>query len=347
MRDLPTNTWYAVYRATELGRKPVTVERLGRSYVLWRHPAGLSAAPAQCPHRGADLGAGRVVDGCLACPYHGIRFSPGGTATHRPAQGTEERIPAKTNLATLPTVEAHGFIWLWHGTSTPDGGPEWFDADPPTTTVGADQIWDVHYSRFMESALDFHHVPFVHGTYTPGIGTELTDVELTDNGNRLVMTARLFNPNRNRTMDVGGEVIMPCALRVMLGATEFVAVGTPVDDYRTWVAANYQPKYTRRIPGLRRAEAWASMFVDFKLFQRQDRAIYEHLGDGPSPLERMALMPADRGAALWIRRWREMLHTTHQPDHAETEVFLNGHHVPAQPMGSAPLPCSSQTSAWP
>ncbi len=51
------------------------------------------------------------------------------------------------------------------------------------------------------------------------------------------------------------------------------------------------------------------MFVDFKLFQRQDRAIYEALDDGPSTLGSMALMPADRGAALWIRRWRELCDT--------------------------------------
>ncbi len=325
MEHLPTNTWYALYRATELGRKPVTVERLGRRYVLWRHADGVSAAPAQCPHRGADLGAGRVTDGCLTCPHHGIRYASDGSAIHRPAEGAESRIPAKANLGTVPAREVHGFVWIWHGTADPDAGPEWFDVDPPAVTVGADQIWDVHYSRFMESALDFHHVPFVHGVYTPGIGTEMSDVELNDDGNRLAMTARLVDPERNRSMHVGGEVIMPCALRVVLGATEFVAVGTPVDDDRTWVAANYQPRYTRRIPGLRRAEAWLSMFVDFKLFQRQDRAIYERLDPGPSPLEQMALMPADRGAALWIRRWRAMLDTTNPDRQSATEVSLNGH----------------------
>ena len=94
---------------------------------------------------------------------------------------------------------------------------------------------------------------------------------------------------------------------MQIGSTTFVAIGTPVDEHRTWVAANYHPSYTRRIPGLRWVEAWLAMFVDFKLFQRQDRAIFEGLDPGPSPLERMALMPADRGAALWIRRWREML----------------------------------------
>lgn len=300
------NTWYAVERGKNLRRKPTTVDRLGSRYVLWRTDAGVHAAPAQCPHRGADLGAGTVSNGCLVCPYHGIEFAPDGTALHRPAQGHEERISSRANLATIPTVEAHGYIWIWHGSRAPTAGPEWFDDEDPSVVVGADQIWDVHYARFMESALDFHHVPFVHGRYTPGAGQRLTNVQLVDNGTRLSMSAELTN-DAGRSLAVAGEVVMPCSLKVTIGATTFVAVGTPVDEHRTWVAANYQPAYTRKIPGLRWIEAWLAMFVDFKLFQRQDRAIFEGLDAGPRALEQMALMPVDRGVALWIRRWRELL----------------------------------------
>lgn len=305
MDTLITNTWYAVERATNLKSKPVTVERLGARYVLWRADGAVRAAPAPCPHRGADLGAGSVRNDCLTCPYHGIAFSPDGAAVHRPAQGTEDRIPARAGLRTIPAREAGGYVWIWHGDDEPSTGPEWFHGDEPTVIVGADQVWEVHYSRFMESALDFHHVPFVHGRYTPGAGQRLTDIELSDQGTRLAMSAALTT-DRGRSLPVSGEVIMPCSLQVTIGSTSFVAVGTPVDERRTWVAANYSPTYTARIPGLRRVEAWLAMFVDFRLFQRQDRAIYEALEAGPSPLEHMALMPADRGAALWIRRWREM-----------------------------------------
>ena len=299
-------------------------------------PAKASAAPARCPHRGANLGDGSVRNGCLTCPYHGIAFATDGTAVHRPAQGNESRIPAKANLQTIPAVEAHGYVWIWHGDAEPTAGPEWFDDNEPAVIVGADQIWDVHYSRFMESALDFHHVPFVHGRYTPGAGQQLTDIELHDHGTRLAMSAALTN-DKGRSLAVAGDVVMPCSLKVTIGSTTFVAVGTPVDEHRTWVAANYHPSYTARIPGLRWVEAWLAMFVDFKLFQRQDRAIFEALDDGPSPLEQMALMPADRGAALWIRRWRELAARSSgdaaltQPDVADegTPVALGLAEVPA------------------
>lgn len=322
MQPLVTNTWYAVQRSATLGKRPTTVERLGRSFVLWRTNDGVHAAPSQCPHRGADLGTGKVIEGCLTCPYHGIRFAADGRAVHRPAVGEPDDIPAGAGLRTVPAIDAHGYIWIWHGSDQPTGDPDWFDDDEPIATVGADQIWNVHYSRFMESALDFHHVPFVHGTYTPGIGHVLTDIDLIDNGTRMSMTARLTDPDSGRSLAVGGEVIMPCVMRVSIGSTQFVAVGTPVDEERTWVAANYHPAYTKRIPILRNIEAWLAMFADFKLFQRQDRTIFEGLGSAASPLEHMHLMPADAGAELWIRRWREMLDT---PPANKIQVAVNGH----------------------
>lgn len=320
MNSLVTNTWYAVHRSSTLGTRPTTVERLGRSFVLWRTEDGVHAAPSRCPHRGADLGTGKVVDGCLTCPYHGVRFGADGHVTYRPAIGTHDDVRASAGLRKVPAVDAHGYIWIWHGTDQPESDPQWFDDERPTATVGADQTWNVHYSRFMESALDFHHVPFVHGTYTPGIGQVLTDVELIDRGTRLSMTARLTDPESGRSLSVGGDVIMPCVMRVSIGSTQFVAVGTPVDDEHTWVAANYHPTYTKRIPILRNIEAWIAMFVDFKLFQRQDRAVFEGLGETPSPLEHMNLMPADTGVELWIRRWREMLGS----EQAEVSGSLNG-----------------------
>ncbi|MCO5319365.1 MAG: aromatic ring-hydroxylating dioxygenase subunit alpha [Microthrixaceae bacterium] len=335
MKPFPENTWYAVYRTAALRRRPVTVERLGRRIVLWRTGGGVHAAPAQCPHRGADLGAGRVHGDCLTCPYHGIRFAADGTAVHRPAVGNDDDIPARAGLTRIPAAEAHGYIWVWQGSGTPGTGPAWFEGEEPTTLVGADQVWDVHYSRFMESALDFHHVPFVHGVYTPGIGRELTDVELVEQGDRISMSARLGRGGSRRSLAVAGEVIMPCAMRVRIGSTSFEAVGTPVDARRTWVAANYHPSFTRHIPGLRKLEAWIAMFVDFKLFQRQDRAVFEGLDPAPSPLERMNLMPADAGVELWIRRWRGML--------AEASP---GDEVPAGPTaGAVPGPAPEEVPA--
>ena len=59
-------------------RWPVTVD--GSDLVLWRPtPEGdLLGGPAACPHLGADLSTGQVLDGCLVCPWHGLRLTAAG-----------------------------------------------------------------------------------------------------------------------------------------------------------------------------------------------------------------------------------------------------------------------------
>ncbi len=45
--------------------------------VLWRNEAHglLHVAAAACPHMGAHLADGRVQDGCLVCPWHGLALT--------------------------------------------------------------------------------------------------------------------------------------------------------------------------------------------------------------------------------------------------------------------------------
>lgn len=319
MKYLIDNEWYPILRSRGLRRRPVALDRLGMRIVVWRAAGGVSAAPAACPHRGADLGEGRVHDQCLVCPYHGIRYRSDGTALLRPAAGAGAPIPESAHLRLLSVREEHGFIWLWHGPDIPSEGPRWFDAPAPSTTVGADQIWVVHYSRFVESALDFHHVPFVHRRYVPGLGPVVRDVTLDHDRHRFAMRGVLTTEDGRRPVGFSAEVMMPCVLRVVAAGTTFVATGTPVDDERTFVAALYEPHYASRWPLLRTVEASLAMLMDFKLFQRQDRAILEGLPPGPSRLDAITPMPADRGSMAWIREWQHQVEPTPTPPQPAVE----------------------------
>ncbi|MGC8613613.1 MAG: Rieske 2Fe-2S domain-containing protein [Conexivisphaera sp.] len=68
--------WYIVLNSDELKNgRLLKVRRLGMDIVFWRDGKnGVHAVDARCPHRGADLGLGKVVDGCVQCPYHGFLF---------------------------------------------------------------------------------------------------------------------------------------------------------------------------------------------------------------------------------------------------------------------------------
>ncbi|MFD7368816.1 Rieske 2Fe-2S domain-containing protein [Nocardiopsis alba] len=61
---------------------PVVVTRTGGS---------VFAALGACPHMGAPLAEGELVDGCVRCPWHGSEFRvDGGTVVHGPATAALE-----------------------------------------------------------------------------------------------------------------------------------------------------------------------------------------------------------------------------------------------------------------
>jgi methionine sulfoxide reductase heme-binding subunit len=43
---------------------------------VFRHAGGVSAITNVCAHQGGPLGEGKVVDGCVTCPWHGYQYLP-------------------------------------------------------------------------------------------------------------------------------------------------------------------------------------------------------------------------------------------------------------------------------
>lgn len=46
----------------------------GERIALYRHPEGISALGNVCRHQGGPLGEGRIVNGCVTCPWHGYQY---------------------------------------------------------------------------------------------------------------------------------------------------------------------------------------------------------------------------------------------------------------------------------
>ena len=106
--QLVLNRWYAIFSAHELrpGRT-LAGKRLGLDLVAWRDAEGaLRLAVDRCPHRQVQLSPGRVVDGCLECPFHGFRFNGAGACTSVPAH-PDRPIPAHT-LSLVAQRFLHG-----------------------------------------------------------------------------------------------------------------------------------------------------------------------------------------------------------------------------------------------
>ncbi len=136
----------------------------GTKLVFFRGPDGQPKALVdRCPHRGVALSAGRLVDGCVECPFHGWRLDGRGEVVRVPWNPDAKLAPLR-GLA-LPVREVGSLIWLY---TSADGAPGSEPSPPPVTlrddvrVCGFAVDFDTHWTRLMENMLDWPHLPFVH-----------------------------------------------------------------------------------------------------------------------------------------------------------------------------------------
>jgi nitrite reductase/ring-hydroxylating ferredoxin subunit len=70
--------WMDVGPAAEVpeGRAIVVRPEGGEAVAIFRHQGRLSAVTNLCAHQNGPLGEGRIVDGCITCPWHGFQYRP-------------------------------------------------------------------------------------------------------------------------------------------------------------------------------------------------------------------------------------------------------------------------------
>jgi nitrite reductase/ring-hydroxylating ferredoxin subunit len=123
-------SWYPIALAREvpLGGL-VGVDFLGTRVVAYRDAEGQPVVQdAYCPHLGADLSQGEIIEGYVRCPFHHWSFGANGPCVHIP---TGDKIPRGASLATYPTAEAWGLIWAFNGKMPLFATPRMPDAEEP------------------------------------------------------------------------------------------------------------------------------------------------------------------------------------------------------------------------
>ncbi len=48
----------------------------GENIAIFRYDGKLSAVSNRCRHQNGPLGEGKIVDGCITCPWHGYQYLP-------------------------------------------------------------------------------------------------------------------------------------------------------------------------------------------------------------------------------------------------------------------------------
>lgn len=163
-RDLPAS-WYIALGSAELRSRPLPLQLFGRLLVAWRDGHGQAVImPRHCPHMGASLALGKVIDGCLRCPFHHWRFDGAGTCVEIPGI---DRIPVIARQPVYPVVERYGLVWVWYGSAAPLFPLPAF----PPLEAERDRYMAYRFAdatpatvrQVLENAYDHHHFVTLHG----------------------------------------------------------------------------------------------------------------------------------------------------------------------------------------
>jgi vanillate O-demethylase monooxygenase subunit len=240
--------WYAASYSSALGAGPVSVTILGEDIVIVRLDGELVASRDQCPHRGAPLSGGIVVNHeggeCLRCPYHALHFDGTGAAVHLPG-APGDRLPSRVNLALLPCEERHGIVWVCLDAAPLGDIPAWpaFDR-PDVARFQSDlEVWQAMPSRISENFNDLAHLSIIHAaTFGDASNTAVPAETLTVSDDGHTITHSVTMPQLDRQTHDGPLVPVRVAYTYVHAMAFSTELCIQYDDVRTeWIQMTATP----------------------------------------------------------------------------------------------------------
>ena len=166
-----------------------------------------------------------------------------------------------------------------------------------------------HYTRMVETNLDIHHTPFVHGTVIPGLADELESYEARLDGDRIFTSGVLARRGHRAGMPFRADALLP-----NLGLIELTAnCGWSSRRRRSTMHVRGSGSATTRTTrGCRAAQAvaWLAVQSELRVVQKQDWRVFSKMRPGTIDDVDYHLVRADLGIALYLKRRRELLDST-------------------------------------
>ena len=162
--DVITVGWFPACPSSELARGAArSLVIFKQRVVLFRgQDREVRALDAFCPHMGADLGNGAVIDNELQCYFHRWRFDGGGKLTVIP---NCDRRPANARVNAYPTQEKYGWIWVFSRAGEAPypvpSPPGLEDAEVDAVHLGSPLLF-AHHHVMMANGIDLQHFATVH-----------------------------------------------------------------------------------------------------------------------------------------------------------------------------------------
>ncbi|MEO8692630.1 MAG: aromatic ring-hydroxylating dioxygenase subunit alpha [Acidimicrobiales bacterium] len=314
--------WYPVALADEIGADPVAAELLRERLVLWRDDDGvLGTAYDRCPHRESPLSLGRVVEGCLQCPYHGWMFAADGACVRVPSSSPDLPVPPKAHLATVHVTERYGLVWVCLDEPVapiPEVGQE---DDPAFRRINNPvERWHTSATRMTDNFMDIAHFPWVHiGTFGRAQDTLVSKIELqalddafygyryeveVNNPGAARVTSGQATETLTRTMSTGFNLpfLARSTIRYESGLEHILLLcTTPIDDITSYFTFVVWRNDDFSVP--------AEEVVAFdRAIGAEDKVMLERVpGVLPLDLTATVSVQSDRPSVEWRRRLIELL----------------------------------------
>ena len=104
-RNAKSDGFVDVCRVDEIGEKRAFVTCLsGERVAVFRYDGRISAISNVCQHQNGPLGEGRIVNGCVVCPWHGYEYAPDSGASPPPFT---EKVPTFSVRVVAGRVLVH------------------------------------------------------------------------------------------------------------------------------------------------------------------------------------------------------------------------------------------------
>lgn len=289
------NGWFQVAYSDELDAGAVLPLRyFGKDLVLFRtHGGDIALLDAFCPHLGAHLGHGGVVEGDhIRCPFHAWEFDRAGVCRNVPYA---RRIPAKAKALPWHCIERNQMIWAWHhgaGEAPTWEVPEVPELSDDSWTSLERHRWTVrtHPQEMGENGVDRAHFQHVHGTKN----VPESELHLDGHIRRAIQHVKMGTPRG----EVEGEISieahgMGCTITRFTGICETVLLlsHAPIDDEKVDTRFAFSQNKADAHTGVA-----AAVVKEVVRQMNQDIPIWEHKrylprpmlcdGDGPIPAYR-------------------------------------------------------------
>ena len=101
---MAVNGWVNACAVADIPENRARIVNLaGERVAIFKYDGKISAVSNVCQHQNGPLGEGKIVFGCITCPWHGYQYRPETGAAPPPFV---ERVP------TFNVRVANGRVWL-------------------------------------------------------------------------------------------------------------------------------------------------------------------------------------------------------------------------------------------